>query len=70
MKLGGEAGKTNYLVDLSRFETDGYRDHSATTRDTFNGKVKFDLSDRSQLTVIGNYLDQPGTEDPLGLTAA
>jgi iron complex outermembrane receptor protein len=70
VKLGGESGKVNYLVDLDRFETDGYRDHSATTRDTFNGKVKLDLSDRSQLTVIGNYLDQPGTEDPLGLTAA
>jgi iron complex outermembrane receptor protein len=70
VKLGGEAGKANYVLDVTRFETDGYRDHSATTRETFNGKVKFDLSDRSQLTVIANYLDQPGTQDPLGLTAA
>jgi iron complex outermembrane receptor protein len=70
VKLGGEAGKANYVLDVTRFETDGYRDHSATTRDTFNGKVRWDLSDRSQLTVIANYLDQPGTQDPLGLTAA
>ncbi|HZF29319.1 MAG TPA: TonB-dependent receptor [Gammaproteobacteria bacterium] len=70
VKLGGEAGKTNYVLDMARFETDGYRDHSTTTRDTFNGKAKWDLGDRSQLSVIANYLNQPGTEDPLGLTAA
>ncbi|HVY65071.1 MAG TPA: TonB-dependent receptor, partial [Gammaproteobacteria bacterium] len=69
-KIGGEAGKANYILDVDRFDTDGFRDHSATTRETFNGKVRLDLSDRSHLTFIGNYLNQPDTQDPLGLTLA
>ena len=69
-KVGGEAGTVNYVFDVDRFDTDGFRDHSATTRDTFNGKVRWDLSDRSHLTFTANYLTQPDTQDPLGLTLA
>ena len=69
-KVGGEAGKVNYVFDVDRFDTDGFRDHSATTRDTFNGKVRLDLGDRSRLTFTANYLTQPDTQDPLGLTLA
>src|SRR5688500_9946527 len=29
LKLGGQWGKTNALGEVSRFQTDGYRDHSA-----------------------------------------
>ena len=69
-KVGGDGPHANYMFDVDRFDTDGYRDHSQTTRETFNTKIRWDLGEDSQLTLIGNYVNQPGTEDPLGLTLA
>lgn len=70
MKAGGTAGAVNYLVDASRFETDGYRDHSAATRDHLNTKVRIDLDGGGKLALIGNVFRQPESQDPLGLTRA
>lgn len=70
IQAGGQTGKLNYVLDLSRFETNGYRDHSSTRRDHFNGKWKYAPDGDSALTLIINALDQPGTQDPLGLNAA
>jgi outer membrane receptor protein involved in Fe transport len=63
-------GGYNALLDASRFETDGYRDHSAARRDHYNAKLKFGLRPDTSLTIIGNQLRQPDTQDPLGLTRA
>ena len=65
-KLGGFNG----LLDASRFETDGYRDHSAARRDHFNLKFKYPLRTDTSLTLVGNQLRQPQTQDPLGLNRA
>lgn len=70
VQAGGTAGAVNYLVDTSHFETAGYRDHSAARRTHTNAKFKFDTGGRGTVTVVLNVLDQPETEDPLGLTAA
>lgn len=35
----GKAGAVGYVIDASRFETDGYRDHSAATRDQGYAKL-------------------------------
>ena len=69
-QAGGQQGALNGIVDVSRFETDGYRANSWTRRDQANAKVKFDLGDAGVLTLVANTLDQPETRDPLGLTAA
>ena len=69
-QFGGTSGPWNYIGDISRFQTDGYRDHSWARRDHANAKVKYNLGDRGVLTVVANALDQPETQDPLGLTAA
>jgi iron complex outermembrane receptor protein len=69
-QLGGTRGPLNYMVDLSRFQTDGYRDHSWARRDHGNAKLKYDLGERGVVTLVANVLDQPETQDPLGLTAA
>lgn len=69
-QYGGQHGPVNAVVDVSRFETDGFRAHSGTRRDQSNARVKFDLGTAGMLTLVGNMLDQPGTKDPLGLTAA
>jgi iron complex outermembrane receptor protein len=70
LQFGGTRGAFNYLIDASRFETDGYREHSAARRDHANAKFKLDAGDRGRFTFVMNALDQPETQDPLGLTAA
>ncbi len=70
VQLGGTSGRVNYLVDASRFETDGYRDHSAARRDHLNSKFKIGTGGGGTLTLVLNALDQPETQDPLGLTSA
>ncbi len=69
LKFGGNSGPFNYLIDASRFETDGYRDHSQTKRDHLNTKLKYSF-ENATLTLVANALKQPDTQDPLGLTAA
>jgi iron complex outermembrane receptor protein len=63
-------GGYNSLFDASRFESDGYREHSAVRRDHYNLKFKYGLRPETSLTVVGNQLRQPETQDPLGLTRA
>jgi iron complex outermembrane recepter protein len=69
LQYGETRGPLNALVDLSRFRTGGYRAHSAARRDHFNAKLKLDAGNRGTITLIANALDQPRTQDPLGLTA-
>jgi iron complex outermembrane recepter protein len=66
----GRVGAVDYNLALSRFETDGYRDHSAARRDSVNARLGFDLGDRRSLSLVLNYLDLPAAQDPLGLTRA
>jgi iron complex outermembrane receptor protein len=70
MRFSGDFGSTDFAGNLSRFDTDGFRDHSAARRDLANLWVRFHPDDASTLTLLGNYLDQPDTQDPLGLTQA
>ena len=69
-KFGGELGPLNYTLDGARFSTDGYRDHSKTRRDSANLKLRYTIDERSSVSLLGNHLRQPETEDPLGLTRA
>ena len=66
-KFGGQWGGLNALGDVSRFATEGYRDHSEARRDHLNARLKYSFSPDTSLIVIGNSLDQPDTQDPLGL---
>lgn len=70
LKLGGQRGALNYMLNISRFDTDGWRDHSAARREQANAKLRWDLAGRATLTLMGSHLDMPGVQDPLGLTAA
>ena len=67
-KFGGQWGALNALGDVSRFSTDGYRDHSSARRDHLNARLKHAFSPDNSLIVVANSLDQPDTQDPLGLT--
>ncbi len=58
------------LVDVSRFETDGFRDHSAARRTHLNGKLVARPDGDTTITTLVNLYDQPKAQDPLGLTRA
>ncbi|TDK23732.1 TonB-dependent receptor [Luteimonas aestuarii] len=64
----GGGGASGYALSLSRFETDGWRAHSAARRTTFNGKWHLDTARGGRLQVVANALDAPDAQDPLGLT--
>lgn len=77
IKLGGTWGGTdvttgpfNYVVDISRFQTSGYRDHSAATRYQASAKATYKFDHDATLTLVANELHQGNTQDPLGLTRA
>jgi iron complex outermembrane receptor protein len=70
VNAGGTQGNFGWLLDGSRFETDGYRAHSAATRDQAYAKLTFDTSSTGKLTVTAGGLRQDDTQDPLGVTWA
>ena len=66
----GELGGVGYVIDASRFASDGYRDHSSVTRDQQMAKLTFAPDAHSKVTLIANNFRQPDAQDPLGLTWA
>jgi iron complex outermembrane receptor protein len=68
VKAGVRSGTMDWLASGARFETDGYRDHSAARRDQANAKLRFGLGGATTVTVVANSFDSPNIQDPLGLT--
>lgn len=66
----GKPGTVGYVLDASRFETDGYRDHSAATRDQAFAKLTPDLPVPGRLVLTASSLRQKDSQDPLGVTWA
>jgi iron complex outermembrane receptor protein len=66
----GVAGDVDYNLDLTHFQTDGYRDHSGAKRESGNAKVGWKIGDGGKLTLLVNTLALPQADDPLGLTHA
>ncbi|MCO8162915.1 TonB-dependent receptor [Pseudomonas sp. 21LCFQ010] len=70
--LSAEGGndQAGFIVDASRMDTDGYRDHSSARRDQTFAKVHVKPDADSRLALIYSSLEQNGTQDPLGQTWA
>ncbi len=69
LKWGSRAG-VDKVVSVTRFETEGFREHSRAQRQQLNATFKFPLNRDARLSLVVNSLRQPGTEDPLGLSKA
>ncbi len=68
VEASGSEGRVDYLLSANRYHTDGWRDHSAATRDLVNGKLGLALDGGGRLTLVFNRV-RVDAQDPLGLTA-
>ncbi|WP_169870305.1 TonB-dependent receptor family protein [Pseudomonas proteolytica] len=66
----GAVQGAGFVLDASRMDTDGYRDHSSARRDQTFAKLNVEPDDDSKLALIYSSLEQNGTQDPLGQTWA
>lgn len=66
LNAAGQEGNVEYLLNVSNFETDGYRGHNAAQKEMATAKVKVNISDDTKLTALANWFDQEA-QDPLGL---
>ncbi len=68
-RLSAEGGneQAGFIVDASRFDTDGYRDHSAAWREQNFAKFNWQPDADTRLALIYSDLNQQ-SDDPLGLT--
>ena len=69
-KASGTAGNLGYVAGVSRFTTDGYRDHSTTERTLANAKLTLRPDTQSTLAFVANNVRLPTAQDPLGLSRA
>lgn len=64
----GAVDGAGFVLDASRMDTDGYRDHSSARRDQTFAKLNVEPDEDSKLALIYSSLEQNGTQDPLGQT--
>lgn len=62
----GAVDTLGFVLNASRFDTDGYRDHSTVRRDQGFAKFTIEPDADSRASLIYNTLEQDHTEDPLG----
>jgi iron complex outermembrane receptor protein len=67
LNAAGNLDGVEYLLNVSNFETNGYREHNAGQKEQATAKFKFNISDDTKLTTLVNWFDQTA-QDPLGLT--
>jgi iron complex outermembrane receptor protein len=63
----GNTGGIAYVIDASRFDTGGYRAHSAARRDQAFAKLTLQPGAGSKLTLVANSMTEDSAEDPLGV---
>ena len=66
LRAAGTQGGIEYVLNLSNFESDGYRDHSASKKEQATAKFKFNLNEATRISILANWFDQEA-QDPLGL---
>lgn len=66
MNATGNLDGVDYLLNVSNYETDGYRAHNSANRQQATAKFKVNLTEDTKLTALVNWFDQKA-EDPSGL---
>ncbi len=70
VKTAGRYNEIDYLLNLSRTELDGYRDHSRFRGTQVNARLGIPFGENDRLLVAANIADQPDAQDPGGIDAA
>ncbi len=68
--FGATSGALGASAGLSRFHTEGYREHSRARRDLLGAKIAWGAHGDGRFALTATTLDQPDTQDPLALTDA
>lgn len=66
LNAAGTSENIEYLLNISNYETDGYRDHDHGKKEQATAKFKINFSEDTKLTTLVNWFDQKA-QDPLGL---
>jgi iron complex outermembrane receptor protein len=59
LNAAGTEGIFEYMLNISNFDTDGYRDHSASRKKQATAKFKFNFSDTTKLIGLTKQLKIP-----------
>jgi iron complex outermembrane receptor protein len=70
VKAAGKISSADYLLNVSRTELEGYREHSAFRGTQLNARLGIPVNDNDRLLVAANFTDQPLAQDPGGINAA
>jgi len=65
-KAAGSTSGVDYLLGYSNFQSDGYREQSASTKKQATAKLKTTIGDDAKLTTLLSWFDQDA-KDPGGL---
>ncbi len=66
LEAAGKSEAVEYLLNISNFESNGYRDHSSSDKQMATAKFKFHINEDTKLTTLVNWFEQDA-QDPLGL---
>ena len=66
-KFSGTAGKYSYLLNVSKLNSDGFRDHSSSSSYAINTIAGMSVSPTLNLKLIFNYFDSPYALNPSSL---
>jgi iron complex outermembrane recepter protein len=62
----GTSENIEYLLNVSNFDTDGYRDNSESDKQAVTAKFKINISEDTKVTALVNWFEQDA-QDPTGL---
>lgn len=69
MEAAGQYEGMEYMLNISNFSSDGYRNHSTSDKQMATAKFKFNITEDTKLTTLVNWFQQDA-QDPLGLPRA
>ena len=70
VKGGGTAGNAHLFVSSSYLHLNGFRDHSGVERANLTGKLRYTVSEHTDVTFLFSGVDMPNADDAGGLTRA
>ena len=66
IKFTGTQSGVQFMIDTGAYNTNGYRDHSATHKNETTVKLKTNLNNGSSITILASHMNLRG-QDPLAL---